>query len=177
MRWLKEELVRTNNFEEYNRGLVTTLATYDQYIEAIRQAVVEMERLRKISAELVAQDFGVSPVSSEGAASFRMNRMLAGEIAPGDLTEAERDYRMAVGDSAERVRILQAVVDAAAIGTNEWIAAMTALSGAQLDLAGDVDAVKKKILDLKGDIEQYQLSMRLGAAGSDSERLAILQGR
>ena len=176
LRWLKEELVRTNNFMEYNRGLVTTLAIYDQYIEQIRQAAEELKKLGEISQRVVAEDFGTGSVSPEGAAKFRFDRLSAGKIAPADMTESESKYRMAVGGAAEKMKILQAAVDAATENTDEYWAAMAALSGATLSLAGEIDGVKGRFLGLQSDIEQYQLDLRLGAAGNDAEKRAILQG-
>ena len=162
-------------FPEYAANVMLVVDAYHKMEDAAIRAAAQMEALRLNSARLTAEDF-TSAISPEGAATFRMKRVLAGEIAPADLTEAEREYRMAVGDNAERIRILQAAVDDAKVGTDEWKAAMFALTGAQADLAGDIDTVKGRFLDLQTDIQQYQLSMRLGAAANDVERVAILRG-
>ncbi|MBT9173437.1 MAG: hypothetical protein DDT21_01838 [Syntrophomonadaceae bacterium] len=173
---LNNALLRgTITLPEYTTNIRYVVDAYHDMEEAARQAAMEAAKLADILASAPANF--MADLLAQGTASQRMQFVLAGDIAPSDLTEAEREYRMAVGDSAEKVRILQAAVDAAAIGTDEWIAAMFALTGAQLSLAGDIDAVKGKFLDLQTDIAQYQLDMRLGAAANDTERLAILRER
>lgn len=131
---------------------------------------------------LTREDFpgtsgGASAALQQQAAAKQHNiDWLAGNIAPAEMTEAEQDYRLAVGDAAERVRIWQARVDAAAGDTEALSKALIGLEGATNDLAGDIDAVLGKFNKLGDDIDKYQLSMRMGAADSDAERVAILQG-
>ena len=161
---------------EYTANVMFVVDAFHKMESAAKLAVAQMEALRLQSARLTLGDFDQGGASAQGAASFRMDRFLAGKIAPSEMNEAERDFRMSVGDASEKVRILEAVVAAAVGDTEAWSAAMLLLTGAQLDLAGEMDAVKTRFIDQQKEIADYKLDLRMGAAGSDAERVEILRG-
>ena len=186
-------------FLEIDTAWVQGKISQDEYWEAVNDSIQQFYRLNEVlesfrpnldtaivaltqGAALTREDFpgtsgGASAALRQQAQARQHNLdVLAGTASASSLSEDERDYRLAVGNAAEKVRIFQAAVDAAEKGTTEYWKAKAELNGAQLALAGDIDAVKGKFMGLQSDIEQYQLDLRLGAAGNDAEKRAILQG-
>lgn len=162
------------------RELNDTIYGLQPAMKELNQTVAAYLAMQGGGGGLTREDFPGSPGAASAAlyqqAAARQHRLdvMAGSASADSLSEDERDYRMAVGGAAEKIRILQAAVDDAEDGTTDYWKALAALNGAIDSFAGEMAAIRGEIRSKVGDIKQWQLDMRLVGA-TPASKLAILQ--
>ena len=159
-------MVADNVTDPFLAGLAAWSAQLEKTLHPTGSAV-EREDFGYLNPEYARQQAARRDIQVRVAQIQHAQDVVAGTASVGSLSEAERDYRMAVGGAAERLAILQAAVDNAKYGTDEYWKAL-------LSLAGEMDAIRGEIRSKVGDIKQWQLDMRLVGATPFS-KLSIMQ--
>ena len=158
---------------EYMANLIFIIDNYREMEKAAKDAAFEMERLRIVSASVISEDFSYD--ASGVRSKIRADRVVAGTIPLGQLTEEEQKFRMSVGSNREQMELLEGNLANLVVGTAEWYEVMAKIIGLSGAIADENQQLRDSIRGRVGAYREAQLGVAM--AGADIYgQIALLEG-
>lgn len=117
-----------------------------------------------------------SVVMDNWANRARADAVVAGQVGPGELTEDERKFRLAVGDTEEQIGILEGNLARLVVGTDEWYGVMSKILGLREQADAQDERTRQEIRDRRAGLLNAQLGYQLTQTDTTGQ-IALLQAQ
>jgi DNA-binding CsgD family transcriptional regulator len=128
--------------------------------------------------QLRAQMAGFTPFAqipmTQWKEQTRVNQVVAGDVPIGEMTEAERNYRLAVGDTTEKLAIYQYTVDNLTTSSEDALGVMQKIAGLKGQLESQQEQDAQEIRDKRNAITQARLGLSLAQTDAGGQ-VALLE--
>jgi hypothetical protein len=108
------------------------------------------------------------------AEQSRMRQVVAGDVPIGEMTEAEKKYRLAIGDTTEQIAINEEALGRLATGSDEAYEVMIKIAGLKNLLVSQQEQDAQEIRDKRNAIVQARLGLNLAQADTGGQ-VALLE--